>query len=548
MKSLPRPLLFILAAGLLLGLAVWGGCTTPLINRLTAQMSDLPRYTKLPLFDPHRKTFTCVYQAQHVPPIDPQADLWYEQALALNDPNIWFEKRDWTKIQQLYVQAAERNHWKAMLNLASLILSSYPIPEHDPEVAIRWVERAMKLGVPDAWDRMGTYHQGGLIKGGDATSAYAFFQKAADMGSPEAMTFLGYKMAGTYDDPEGEFWGNLSVGTAMLECAFAQGDGDAAEKLGYIYARPNTPEAKLRSLRVQHEGVKLGSAECAKSLSVEFNGFDLTNGTNLVGHIDKARAERYGKIGDALEFWQGRLKLPNLDKVLPLPPASLPKWDGNEQTLIDAAKAVTPPPKPQPQAALQGREHIPQGYGVLPLAQSPYAVRGDQPVPESGYWLALYGPSATAKTQLAFARGKFPERYRAGERFEPSPFNWLTPEQVQWHFVGDARQLPPQREDHLALKVQMSLLRQVSLAKSPPLCNGIDRCPQTGIWEAHIGDDHPLAALYNRGEQQAFVERNQPFPKPHDRFLDIAPEDVQWAYQGSPNADTAVPGVQKIAL
>ena len=29
-----------------------------------------------------------------------------------------------------------------------------------------------------------------------------------------------------------------------------------------------------------------------------------------------------------------------LDKVLPLPPAALPFWDGKRQTLIDAAKAV----------------------------------------------------------------------------------------------------------------------------------------------------------------------------------------------------------------
>ncbi|WP_408164510.1 tetratricopeptide repeat protein, partial [Caballeronia jiangsuensis] len=140
---------------------------------MTARLSDFPRYTKLPLFDPHRQTFTCVYQDQHIPPVDPQAELWYEQALELNDPNVWFEKRNWNRIYQLYVQAAERNHWKAMLNLASLILSGYPIPEHDPELAIRWVEKAMKLGVADAWDRMGTYHQNGLIKGSDATSAYA---------------------------------------------------------------------------------------------------------------------------------------------------------------------------------------------------------------------------------------------------------------------------------------------------------------------------------------------------------------------------------------
>jgi TPR repeat protein len=319
-------------------------CQAGLLASSTSKISmstpDLPRYEKLPPFSPHRKSFTCVYQDQHIPPVDPQAELWFQQALALEDLDIYYKNRDYPRIYQLYQQAAERNHWKAMLNLASLILSDYAVPEHDPEVAIQWVEKAMRLGVPDAYDMMGTYHQNGLIKGGDATSAYAFFQRAADMGSPSAMTFLGYKMAGNYDDPEGEFWGNLPIGTQMLECALAQGYGDAAEKLGFIYARPGTNEAKLRALKILHEGVKLGSAECANKLLVEFDGFNLDNGRNLIGHVDKARAERYGTIGVALEYYQRRLKLPNLDKVLPLPPAPLPKWDGNRKSLIDAARAV----------------------------------------------------------------------------------------------------------------------------------------------------------------------------------------------------------------
>jgi hypothetical protein len=129
----------------------------------------------------------------------------------------------------------------------------------------------------------------------------------------------------------------------MLQCALAQGYGDAAEALGYLY-KGTTPESKLQALTVFHEGVKLGSAKCAIALSAEFDGMNLTNGRNIIGHIDKARAERYNKLGDALEFYGGRLKLPNLDKVLPLPPAPLPKWDGDKQSLIDGAKAVTPPP------------------------------------------------------------------------------------------------------------------------------------------------------------------------------------------------------------
>jgi len=534
---------------LLLVTSAHAGSLTSLGKKLTTVMSDLPRNEKLPLFDPHRKEFTCVYEAQHEPLLDPQAEMWFQQALALDDPNTWYEKIDYAKVYQLYVQAAERNHWKAMLNLASLILSDRPgVPEHDPEVAIRWVEKAMKMGVPDAYDRMGIYHLNGLVKGGDATSAYAFFQRAADMGSPAAMTFLGYKLAGNSDNPSEGFWGNLPIGTKMLECAFAQGYGDAADKLSLIYARPNTTEAKLRALKILHEGVKLGSAKCADSLVPEFDGMDLADGTNLVGHIDKARAQRYSKIGDVLKLYDGRLKLPNLDKVVPLPPAPLPKWDGNAKTLIDAAKAVAPPPRPQQGAALQGREAIPQGHAVLPLEQSSLSVLANQLVPHSGYWIALYGSASAAKAQLMAARKGTAERYDAGERFEPASFDWLTSDQVQWHYLGEAYALPPQRDDFLRHMVEAGLLREVPQLDKSVRCGGAQTCAKTGVWEVRVASDHPLASLYNGWDRQAFVEEGRAFPHPGERFIDIGSEDVHWTYLGSPNVESGIPGRREITL
>ncbi|WP_454828857.1 DUF6396 domain-containing protein [Paraburkholderia xenovorans] len=429
----------------------------PSFHQLMTAMSsyDLPRYTKLPLFAPHRKDFTCVYQEQHLPPVDPQAELWFQQALASElDPNIYWEDKDWRKIYQLYLQAAERNHWKAMLNLAALILSGYPVPVRDPETAIRWVEKAMQLGVPDAWDTMGVYHMKGIVKGGDATSAYAFFQKAADMGSPSAQSFLGAALDAGWDNPGNGFWANVPVATKMLECAVAQGYGDAAYELAFLYADPGTPEAKFHALKLLQEGAKLGSAKCADKLSVQFNGFELANGGSLVGHVDEARADRYSKVGDILKWYEGTLKLPNLDKVLPLPPAALPKWDGDVQTLIDAAKAVTPPPT--------------------------------------------------------------------------SPAH------------------SPQSEPHAAL-TKAGLLRQLADRPEPLRCNGGLKCPQSGIWEARVAAAHPLAALYNRWDRQAFVEKEASFPDPRQQHLDISAHDVRWTWLGSPNR-LRVADVYDIAL
>ncbi|MGC3025095.1 DUF6396 domain-containing protein [Burkholderia sp. DN3021] len=547
MNFLIRLVCFIYVTIFLHATSVQAGPLIALTNKLTAAMSEQPRYEKLPLFNPHRKEFKCVYQNQHVPSTDPQAEQMFQQALALDDPDVYYKRRDYARIYRLYEQAAERGHWKAMLNLAALILSGYPgVPERNPEVAIRWVETAMTLGVPDAYDQMGVYHQRGLVKSGNATSAYAFFQRAADMGSPSAMTFLASKLAGTYDDPGGEFWGNVTVATQMLECALAQGYGDAAHKLSYIYARSETPPARRRALETLHEGVKFGSAKCANAIFTQFDGFNLVEGRNLAGYIDVARAERYSKIADILEHYQGRLKLPNLDKILPLPPTPLPKWDGDVETLIDAAKAVTLPSKKE-LSKLEDRARMPEGQGVLSLAQSPYAVSGDKVVPESGYWLGLYGLSTMRKDQLKFARSGHPERYRAGERFDPPHVNWLEAEQVQWHYLGESRPVPPSRSVFLAQLRDAGFLRQLETQPEKLSCHGLERCPQTGIWEASVGVNHPLAALYNRWDQQAFVLEGQPFPKPVDRHLEIDPVHVQWTFMGSPNARTD-DGFERIAL
>ncbi|WP_230414330.1 DUF6396 domain-containing protein, partial [Collimonas silvisoli] len=115
--------------------------------------------------------------------------------------------------------------------------------------------------------------------------------------------------------------------------------------------------------------------------------------------IDQARADRYWAFGKALEH-NPDLRFPNLDKVLPLPPAKLPQWNGKPEDLLNAAKPVMPmpaPPAATPGANLSGRAHIPQGW-VLPKEAMPLAAEtsdGRQvssqyegtAVRFTGYWL-----------------------------------------------------------------------------------------------------------------------------------------------------------------
>jgi hypothetical protein len=198
--------------------------------------------------------------------------------------------------------------------------------------------------------------------------------------------------------------------------------------------------------------------------------------------------------------------------------------------------------------ALQGREFIPSRYAVAAREESTMVVTGNDPVLLDGYWLALYGPASTSKADLIPARQNTPERYQVGERFGAPSFDWLTADRVQWHYLGEAYPLPPQRYDFMKHMIETGLLREVPEPASPVQCTGQHRCPLTGIWQGRVAAEHPMATLYNRWNRQTFVEKGGAFPHAGDSFLDVAMTDVQWTYLGSPNAETGMPGIHAIGM
>ena len=317
-------------AWLLAAVFVLAGLTACLMN-------SLPRNMNLKAFDPHRADFTCKHEADANPLITQEAEMLFQQGMAATSYELWPDKRDHAKAAALWKQAAALGHWKAAMNLAGLYEQGLGV-EPDTEEAVLLVEGLMKRGVPAAFDKMGTYHQRGIGVNGDASRAYALWELAADMGSSASQAYLGAKLKGTYDNPSQGFWGNREVALKMLECSFAQGSAEGAYELAMTLANRDgkTAEFYARALQIYHEGVKLGCQDCARDLSVSF---DLAK--PLARHtIDSARADRYGELRGALEL-NPDLRFPNLDKVLPLPPASLPFWDGERKTLVDAAKAVS---------------------------------------------------------------------------------------------------------------------------------------------------------------------------------------------------------------
>lgn len=335
------------------------GCPT---NDDRSAAPVLLRFSKLDAFDPHRRSFECMHEEDANPPFTADAQTLFEQGMTATSHDLWPDDRDYTKAARLWVQASEQGHWKAQFNLAGLHLKGLGVPRNI-ERAIELTEDLMRRGVPAAWDNMGAYHMGGVgpLKQ-DANVAYAFWQRAADMGSMAAQAHLASKLNAGYDDPP-SFWGNEKVARKMLECAFAQGSGAAAMELGLTWNRDAKNEAEyLDALRVLHDGVRFGSSDSANYLDSSFR-----HGDNLVGsRMDVARAQRYSVLGDAL--WRNPdLRFPSLDEVLPLPPAQLPQWNGDRQTLIDAAKAlvVQPAARPMPSSGGTGRARPPLSHELL---------------------------------------------------------------------------------------------------------------------------------------------------------------------------------------
>jgi|GEM_PF-3469899 len=497
--------------------------------------SELPRFTQLEAFNPHRPTFECKHEAAVNPPISPEAEALFQQALTLTSYELWPKDRDYAKAADLYEQAMKLGHWKAQFNLAGAYLHGTGVAQ-DVEKAIQLTEDLMRKGVPAAWDNMGAYYMGGI--GGlkrDATVAYAFWQKAADMGSMAAQTYIGEKLTATHDEPP-SFWGNRPIGLKMLECAFTQGSGKAALELGVALNgnNPSLNEDYARALNVLHEGVKLGSEDSANYLSSSFRrGEDLVNKFK-----DIARSERYGILADAL-YTHPDLRFPNLDKVLPLPPARLPMWDGKKESLINAAKAVVPapaaPPKPTSNPASQrtGRAHISEGWTLPDKPQVDVPVQYEYTyVPESGYYLAQLMRHSTDRHHTWDAE-QVPIYYRKGESFDRTRPGLKDEDgRIVFHYLGLAVPIPKPAvlDDHPL--VARSIARYVDVPEPIRRCKGHQTCPATGIWAAQVPDGHPLAVVFNQWHQQTYVMEGQKFQSQH---LDIDARDVSWSWLGQAN-------------
>lgn len=171
------------------------------------------------------KPFICVHEKDHLPKLDLVADAWYLEAALLAKPDTL---RPWDRIIELYTKAVERNHWKAMHNLAALYRTGWPGGvEKDTQKTLDLYQRMIDLNIPQGFYNMSAMigNRAGVTN--PATDGLTYLHKAAQLGNPPALTELGklYIYVGNKED----------LGLKYMRCAAEQGYGQANYELGAFY-------------------------------------------------------------------------------------------------------------------------------------------------------------------------------------------------------------------------------------------------------------------------------------------------------------------------
>jgi TPR repeat protein len=248
---------------------------------------------------------------------------------------VWRSKIEWqlTRQEALGIlhdvqAAANQGDWGARALMAYFHRSGLGpfdtnhVLDPDGDKSVEIVRMAVAAGQAWGYYDLGVAHEHGY--GGaaqDEQIAWAYYLKAAEFGSPEAqMVLASAYLKAERDDAE----------EAMVMCAYKQGHGPAAYKLGnYAKLRKNFGAA----LEYYQAGTRFGSKESAVALMLFFDTKDwsLRDKQEQVALKelevlpDPERKSRYKQIFQALDN-NPDLKFNRLDQVLPLPPAELPEW------------------------------------------------------------------------------------------------------------------------------------------------------------------------------------------------------------------------------
>jgi len=284
--------------------------------------------------------FTCSKEADHIPARDPEADQLYQHARWLRRNNLLKDDPAvYPVIERLVRISTAHGHDKANLALRGMLKNGQAQSPNPIKECVDLVEDLIQRGIPGGYYDMGNYLMQGYGVVGDFDLGKRYYRKAADLGSPDAQYLIGDKLIDTRRHPPEV----VVIGLQMLRCAAEQGHAEAAVGLGaYVYE-----EKPKEAMEAYQFGVRAGSPGAASFLESGFSITDPSVGFYLgQSSADTERTRRYTVISKFLSDYEYLdPKVPEIDEIVPLPPAKLPPWDGKFKWL-EEHKANVPPPLP----------------------------------------------------------------------------------------------------------------------------------------------------------------------------------------------------------
>ncbi|WP_435608710.1 DUF6396 domain-containing protein [Pseudomonas knackmussii] len=388
--------------------------------------------------------FTCEHEQFPEPTAD--SDKLFKYARWLQKNNLLKEDPvvD-VQVERLYRIAVEHGHAKANINLQNGSMEGrfkLRSAEH-----MRLTQELIDAKVAAGYALVAIFlEQGAVGLQQDKEMALRYYRKAADMGSPEAQAYVADKLAPSGMAPD--------IARQMYRCAAEQGNRSAASDLGVDLQERKRFQEAVEAFQL---GVAAGDETSAGWLDDAFRGPPPSDTLNYLGlKEDLERADRYKKIWRILaNYSYASPKVPEINEILPLPPAKLPPWDGKLKWL-EERKANVPPPKPD-EALIREMAKAKQLDPATgrPLPASPNFVRLPSPRPQcdsgeacprGGYWELVgvdnYWIAVEGSTIRRFQQGeRMPTVVieRRISRIWPLPDKIIKgPEYVRWVMLGEA--------------------------------------------------------------------------------------------------------------
>jgi len=295
--------------------------------------------------------FTCALEKDHIPPRDPAAEQLYKYARWLRKNNIL--KQDPTvypAMERLVRIATAYGHDKANIELRDMLENSQAVSADPVNEVIDLVQDLIKRGIPAGYYGMGWYLEHGYGVKADQELAFKYYRKSADLGSPQGQYLVGDRLT----DQRKNGTEIANIGLDMYRCAADQSHAKAANSLGIRFQATNQFAEALKYFQI---GASAGKDTSADRLSTAFSPKGNADEIyRLDQPVDPERERRYKKISDFLSDYEYlNPTVPEINEIVPLPPAKLPPWDGKFKWLEEHKANIAPPLPAQERIAEMAR-------------------------------------------------------------------------------------------------------------------------------------------------------------------------------------------------